>query len=148
MAKRMGNGAMRRVLVCVGLFPAQASALDAGVQEQEGIFRIVLRSSRREEEASTGKLGISLLYGDREDHPDGMGFYTHSTMSGFIKLEPSNLTQDLENIKVRLTVPKEYIEAGSINIPAFTTNSSVTKYTIPPVIEDEDNYYADIDFEA
>lgn len=146
---------MRRVaafilaaLTCFGLLPAQASALDAGVQEQEGIFRIVLRSSRREEEASTGKLGISLLYGDQEDHPDGMGFYTHSTMSGFIKLEPSNLTQDLENIKVRLTVPKEYVEAGSINIPAFTTNSSVTKYTIPPVIEDEDNYYADIDFEA
>lgn len=88
-------------------------------------------------EVTEGPLGISLLYEDQQDHPEGTSHYTHSTMAGYIRLEPSNLTSDLTDVTVTLTMPKQYIEKESINIPEFPTYSSSTKYEILPVEERE-----------
>lgn len=104
-----------------------------------------------EEPVSESKLKVSLLYGDEKDqsvYPDGYGYYTHATISGFIKLEPKDINKDLENVIVTLTIPKQYVERDTINIPKFTTGSSVTKGEIIPVWEDEGNYYIGINFSA
>lgn len=93
-----------------------------------------------------GTLTVTLQYGDQENHPDGASYYTHSTMSGFIKLEPCGVTEDLKNVTVTLTIPKKYVEKDTVKIPQFDTNSSATKYEILPVGEDEENYYAKINF--
>lgn len=94
-------------------------------------------------------LNVSLLYGDQKEqgaYPDGFEYYTTSTMSGYIKLEPSGLTEDLENVYVTLAIPKEYVEKGSINIPRFNSSSSVTEYEIIPVKEEGKNYCVRIHF--
>ena len=58
------------------------------------------------------------------------------------------MTQDLTNATVTLTVPKKYVEEGTVNIPDFITHSFIMKYSILPVTEDENNYYASISFEV
>lgn len=100
---------------------------------------------------SESKLKVSLLYGDEKDqsvYPDGYSYSTHADMSGFIKLEPKNAEKNLENVIVTLTIPKQYVEKDSVKIREFTTDSPVTKWTIFPVTEDEDNYYVGIEFSA
>ena len=92
---------------------------------------------------SAGTVDISLLYGDEQPqsaHPDGVSYYTHSTMSGYIRLEPHNLEEDPTDLLVTLSVPKQYVEKDSLHIPPFSTNSSDTKYEILPVQEDSDSY--------
>lgn len=93
-----------------------------------------------------GNLNISLLYGDQKMHPDGVSYYTHDPMSGYIKLEPDNLTENLTDITVTLKIPRKYVEENTVNIPEFRTNSDITEYNIPPVTEDDEYYYAYIDF--
>lgn len=72
--------------------------------------------------------------------------HTHTNMSGYLKLEPSGLENDLTDVTVTLTIPKQYVEKDSVRIPEFNTNSSSTVYEILPVEEDETNYYARIHF--
>ena len=98
---------------------------------------------------AAGTLNVSLLYGDQQpqsQHPDGVFYYTHTNMSGYLKLEPSGLENDLTDVTVTLTIPKQYVEKDSVNIPDFNTNSSSTQYEILPVEEDDENYYARIHF--
>ena len=33
-----------------------------------------------------GALDVTLLYGDKQDHSDGMSYYTGDTMSGYIQI--------------------------------------------------------------
>jgi len=101
------------------------------------------------ENAAQGGLTVSLLYGDQlpqDQHPDGVGYYTHTNMSGYLRLEPDGLESDLTDVTVTLSIPKQYVEKNSINIPPFNTNSSSTEYEILPVEEDTENYYARIHF--
>ena len=96
-----------------------------------------------------GTLNVSLLYGDQapqSQYPDGIFYYTHTNMSGYLKLEPIGLEEDLTDVTVTLSIPKQYVEKESINIPDFNTNSSATEYEILPVEEDTENYYARIHF--
>lgn len=95
-----------------------------------------------------GPIKITLLYGDQKDHPEGVLYYTNSTMSGYIKLEPNNQSSTLRDVTVTLMVPKKYVEKDSVSIPSFNTNSSVTEYEITGVTEDENNYCVSIEFSA
>lgn len=98
---------------------------------------------------AAGKLNVSLLYDKQEpqsSHPDGVSYYTHTNMPGYLKLEPSGAETDLTGVTVTLTIPKKYVEKDSVSIPQFNTNSSSTEYEILPVTEDTDNYYARIHF--
>lgn len=98
---------------------------------------------------AAGKLNVSLLYDKQEpqsSHPDGVSYYTHTNMPGYLKLEPSGVETDLTDVTVTLTIPKKYVEKDSVSIPQFNTNSSSTEYEILPVTEDNDNYYARIHF--
>ena len=76
----------------------------------------------------------------------GVGYYTHSTMAGFIRLEPRDLDEDPTNLAVTLSMPKQYVEKDSIRIPPFSTNSTVTEYTIGSVEENGENYTISIYF--
>ncbi len=101
--------------------------------------------------AAAGTLDISLLYGDEKtqaEHPDGMSYYTHTNMSGYLKLEPDGLENDLTDVTVTITIPKQYVEKDSVKIPVFNTNSSATQYEILPVEEDGENYCTRIHFTA
>lgn len=44
-----------------------------------------------------GALDVTLMYGDKQNHPDGMSYYTGDTMSGYIQITPKNLTTDRSN---------------------------------------------------
>ena len=88
-------------------------------------------------------------YGDgstQDANPDGVGYYTHSTMAGFIRLEPRDLDEDPTNLTVTLSMPKQYVEKDSIRIPPFSTNSTVTQYKIGSVEENGENYSISIYF--
>ena len=76
----------------------------------------------------------------------GVGYYTHSTMAGFIRLEPRDLDEDPTNLTVTLSMPKQYVEKDSIRIPPFSTNSTITEYTIGSVEGDGENYTISIYF--
>ena len=76
----------------------------------------------------------------------GVGYYTHSTMAGFIRLEPRDLDEDPTNLTVTLSMPKQYVEKDSIRIPPFSTNSTITEYTIGSVEENGENYTISIYF--
>lgn len=76
----------------------------------------------------------------------GVGYYTHSTMAGFIRLEPKDLDEDPTNLTVTLSMPKQYVEKDSIRIPPFSTNSTVTQYEIGSVEENGENYSISIYF--
>ena len=96
-----------------------------------------------------GTLEVSLLYGDgstQDANPDGVSYYTHSTMAGFIRLEPKDLDADPTGLTVTLSMPKQYVEKDSIRIPPFSTNSTVTEYTIGSVEGDGENYTISIYF--
>ena len=96
-----------------------------------------------------GTLEVSLLYGDgstQDANPDGVSYYTHSTMAGFIRLEPRDLDEDPTGLTVTLSMPKQYVEKDSIRIPPFSTNSTVTEYTIGSVEENGENYTISIYF--
>ena len=132
--------------------------LTCGVEEH--VHTSACRSGTEEDPASdpapdvavqsaAGTLNVSLLYGDQKqqsDHPDGVSYFTHTNMSGYLKLEPSGLEADMKDVVVTLTIPRQYVEKDSVNIPEFNTNSSATEYEILPVEEDENNYYARIHF--
>ena len=109
----------------------------------------VVMASGDTEQPAAGTLNVSLLYGDQKpqfDHPDGVSYYTHTNMSGYLRLEPSGLETDLTDVTVTLSIPKQYVEKDSVSIPHFNTNSSATEYEILPVEEDGENYYARIHF--
>ena len=96
-----------------------------------------------------GTLEVSLLYGDgstQDANPDGVSYYTHSTMAGFIRLEPRDLDEDPTNLTVTLSMPKQYVEKDSIRIPPFSTNSTITEYTIGSVEGNGANYTISIYF--
>ena len=96
-----------------------------------------------------GTLEVSLLYGDgstQDANPDGVGYYTHSTTAGFIRLEPRDLDADPTGLTVTLSMPKQYVEKDSIRIPPFSTNSTVTEYTIGSVEGNGANYTISIYF--
>ena len=76
----------------------------------------------------------------------GVGYYTHNTMAGFIRLEPKYLDADPTDLTVTLSMPKQYVEKDSIRIPPFSTNSTVTEYTIGSVEENGENYTISIYF--
>ena len=76
----------------------------------------------------------------------GVGYYTHSTMAGFIRLEPRDLDADPTDLTVTLSMPKQYVEKDSIRIPLFSTNSTVTQYEIGSVEENGENYTISIYF--
>ena len=76
----------------------------------------------------------------------GVGYYTHSTMAGFIRLEPKDLDADPTGLTVTLSMPKQYVEKDSIRIPPFSTNSTVTEYTIGSVEGNGANYTISIYF--
>ena len=76
----------------------------------------------------------------------GVGYYTHSTMAGFIRLEPRDLDADPTDPTVTLSMPKQYIEKDSIRIPPFSTNSTVTQYEIGSVEGNGANYTISIYF--
>ena len=76
----------------------------------------------------------------------GVGYYTHSTMAGFIRLEPRDLDEDPTGLTVTLSMPKQYVEKDSIRIPPFSTNSTVTEYTIGSVEGNGANYTISIYF--
>ena len=85
-------------------------------------------------ERASGSLEVSLLYEDestQEAHPDGWTYWTHEPMEGYLRLEPANLDTDLTDVTVTLSMPKEYVEKDSIQIPEFSTNSEITRYEIP-----------------
>lgn len=99
--------------------------------------------------AEAGTLNISLLYGDEKpqsEHPDGVSYYTHSSMSGYIRLEPSDMVADMTDVTVTLSLPKKYVEKDTFNIPTFSTNSSATQYEILPLSEDGETYSISIRF--
>ena len=76
----------------------------------------------------------------------GVGYYTHNTMAGFIRLEPKYLDADPTDLTVTLSMPKQYVEKDSIRIPPFSTNSTITEYTIGSVEENGENYTISIYF--
>ena len=67
-------------------------------------------------------------------------------MAGFIRLEPRDLDEDPTGLTVTLSMPKQYVEKDSIRIPPFSTNSTVTEYTIGSVEENGENYTISIYF--
>lgn len=67
-------------------------------------------------------------------------------MAGFIRLEPRDLDEDPTNLTVTLSMPKQYVEKDSIRIPPFSTNSTVTEYTIGSVEGNGANYTINIYF--
>ena len=76
----------------------------------------------------------------------GVGYYTHNTMAGFIRLEPKYLDADPTDLTVTLSMPKQYVKKASIRIPPFSTNSTITEYTIGSVEENGENYTISIYF--
>ena len=128
-----------------------ASAPSAPSKESQNGTADGSASSGESQSVSAGTLNISLLYGEgesQESHPDGVSYYTHSTMSGYIKLEPKDLENDLTDVTVTLSMPKQYVEKDSIHIPDFKTDSDITKYEILSVAEDGANYTISIHFSA
>lgn len=140
--------------------PADEMLLTCGMEEHTHTEACFLPEDEAEEpsegldaleDEAGGTLKISLLYGDgteQENHPDGVSYYTHSAMSGYIRLEPDNLENDLTDVTVTLSLPKQYVEKDSINIPPFSTNSEITQYEILPIAEDEEHYSISIHFLA
>lgn len=117
-------------------------------KKQAATPRPVTRQTRTRRRAAH-TLEVSLFYGDgstQDANPDGVGYYTHSTMAGFIRLEPRDLDEDPTNLAVTLSMPKQYVEKDSIRIPPFSTNSTITEYTIGSVEENGENYTISIYF--
>ena len=88
-----------------------------------------------------GALDVSLLYGDKQDHPGGMAYSTGDTMSGYIQITPKNLTTDLDDVAVNLVLPGKYLD--DVNIPDFNSSS---QHDAPVVTKVGDDYHVTLHF--
>ncbi|MBZ2090012.1 Cna B-type domain-containing protein [Streptococcus parasanguinis] len=81
-----------------------------------------------------GALDVTLMYGDKQDHPGGMSYYTGDTMSGYIQITPKNLTTDINEVTVTLNIPGKYLR--EVSIPDFNSASAHDKPTVTKVGDD------------
>lgn len=81
-----------------------------------------------------GALDVTLMYGDKQNHPDGMSYYTGDTMSGYIQITPKNLTTDINEVTVTLKVPGKYLR--EVSFPDFNSASEHDKPTVTKVGDD------------
>lgn len=81
-----------------------------------------------------GALDVSLLYGDKLDHPSGMAYNTSDTMSGYIQITPKNLTTDINDVVVNVVLPGKYL--SEVSIPGFTSSSQHDEPTVTKVGDD------------
>ena len=81
-----------------------------------------------------GALDVALMYGDKQNHPDGMSYYTGDTMSGYIQITPKNLTTDINEVTVTLKVPGKYLR--EVSFPDFNSASEHDKPTVTKVGDD------------
>jgi len=81
-----------------------------------------------------GALDVTLLYGDKQDHPGGMSYFTGDTMSGYIQITPKNLTTDINDVAITLKVPGKYLR--EVSIPDFNSASEHDKPTVTKVGDD------------
>ena len=88
-----------------------------------------------------GALDVSLLYGDKQEHPGGMAYNTSDTMSGYIQITPKNLTTDLDDVAVNLVLPGKYLD--EVNIPDFNSSS---QHDAPVVTKVGDDYHVTLHF--
>ena len=88
-----------------------------------------------------GALDVSLLYGDKQEHPGGMAYNTSDTMSGYIQITPKNLTTDLDDVAVNLVLPGKYLD--EVNVPEFNSSS---QHDAPTVTKVGDDYHVSLHF--
>lgn len=88
-----------------------------------------------------GALDVSLLYGDKQEHPGGMAYTTSDTMSGYIQITPKNLTTDLDDVVVNLVLPGKYLD--EVNVPEFNSSS---QHDEPTVTKVGDDYHVSLHF--
>lgn len=88
-----------------------------------------------------GALDVSLLYGDKQEHPGGMAYNTSDTMSGYIQITPNNLTTDLDDVVVNLVLPGKYLD--EVNVPEFNSSS---QHDAPTVTKVGDDYHVSLHF--
>lgn len=88
-----------------------------------------------------GALDVSLLYGDKQEHPGGMAYTTSDTMSGYIQITPKNLTTDLDDVVVNLVLPGKYL--SEVSVPGFTSSS---QHDEPTVTKVGDDYHVSLHF--
>lgn len=88
-----------------------------------------------------GALDVSLLYGDKQEHPGGMAYNTSDTMSGYIQITPKNLTTDLDDVVVNLVLPGKYLD--EVNVPEFNSSS---QHDAPSVTKVGDDYQISLHF--
>ena len=88
-----------------------------------------------------GALDVSLLYGDKQEHPGGMAYNTSDTMSGYIQITPKNLTTDLDDVAVNLVLPGKYLD--EVNVPEFNSSS---QHDAPAVTKVGDDYHVTLHF--
>ena len=81
-----------------------------------------------------GALDVSLLYGDKQDHPGGMAYNTSDTMSGYIQITPKNLTTDINDVVVNVVLPGKYL--SEVSLPGFTSSSQHDEPTVTKVGDD------------
>ena len=81
-----------------------------------------------------GALDVSLLYGDKLDHPSGMAYNTSDTMSGYIQITPKNLTTDINDVVVNVVLPGKYL--SEVSVPEFTSSSQHDEPTVTKVGDD------------
>ncbi|RGM74710.1 Cna B-type domain-containing protein [Streptococcus ilei] len=88
-----------------------------------------------------GALDVTLLYGDKQEHPAGMAYRTGDTMSGYIQITPKNLTTDLDDVVVNLVLPGKYLD--EVNFPEFNSSS---QHDAPTVTKVGDDYHVSLHF--
>ena len=88
-----------------------------------------------------GALDVSLLYGDKQEHPGGMAYTTSDTMSGYIQITPKNLTTDLDDVVVNIVLPGKYLD--EVNVPEFNSSS---QHDAPVVTKVGDDYHVTLHF--
>ena len=81
-----------------------------------------------------GALDVSLLYGDKQEHPGGMAYNTSDTMSGYIQITPKNLTTDINDVMVNVVLPGKYL--SEVSVPEFTSSSQHDEPTVTKVGDD------------
>lgn len=86
-------------------------------------------------------LDVSLLYGDKQEHPGGMAYNTSDTMSGYIQITPKNLTIDLDDVVVNLVLLGKYLD--EVNVPEFNSSS---QHDAPTVTKVGDDYHVSLHF--
>ncbi|EOA3011348.1 SpaA isopeptide-forming pilin-related protein [Enterococcus faecalis] len=97
-------------------------------------------------ETRSGSLNISLLYSDEtsnDAHPDGESSYTEDNMTGYLKIDPNELTEDLNNLDITLSMPSEYVEL--FKVPEFT---SLGAHTISQATQVGDQLQVTIHFDS